>query len=590
MVATRLERATLFFLLLAAVALSLNKIDPTDTPYHLATARYAFASGHWPTTNTFSYTFPDYPLYQQYPIYQSLLYGVYWLGGWEGLSLLHCVGWTLVFFLWMRWGGSYRWAAVLGMAWVIALLGLQRRMILRPDLVTLFLLGCLFHLVDLYRKGHAWAVAGFVLVQFLMANSHQLFPLGLATQGVLLIHLLMVRGLGGRFGIRGEDADVPLLPVVVGLILSIGACFATPLGFEVLRGPEHTAGSLGHHRTHVSEFVYVTSDAYSFQLALLAGVLALAGWGWSRKSWNPLDVGLWLMGLALVAAALRGTAFFVLISVGVFSRCVTSTIAEKSGASSESAAWILPRHALAILAIAISLWIVSIRWLDPPRVLGRVQPGIGRTQGFWPDHAVEFLRDHPPPGKMINLSWYSGNALLWELYPAHPVFVDPRFEAYPRDFLLQAIAAQEDDDALADLLDEYQPHWLVAETRLPAVVERVARLWRGGKWSLAYVDTEWLILVRDSPLTARYLAEYRMTPKQIHPPDLLTEDPDLLGLQWVRLAEVYAAFDEPARAVETWRQALELGARYPNVAAAARDFADRHPDLCRERPGAGVGP
>ncbi|MFO0947830.1 MAG: hypothetical protein U1D30_18225 [Planctomycetota bacterium] len=579
MVATRLERATLFFLLLAAVALSLNKIDTTDTPYHLATAKYAFQTGHWPTTNTFSYTFPDYPLYQQYPVYQSLLYAVYWLGGWEGLSLLHCVGWTLVYFLWMRWGGSYRWAAVLSIAWVIALLGLQRRMVLRPDLVTLMLLGILFHLVDLYRKGHAWAVAGFVFVQFLMANSHQLFPLGLATQGVLLIHLLMVRFLGGRFGISREDADVPLLPVIIGLLFSIGTCFATPLGFEILRAPEHTAGSLGHHRLHVSEFVYVTSDEYSFRLVLLAGGLALAGWYWARRNWNPLEIGLWLMGLALVVAALRGTAFFVLISIGVFSRFFTRAAEEDLRVSGRVNTWSLPRNAMALVTMAISLWLVSIRWIDPPRVLGRVQPGIGRTLGFWPDHAVSFLKDHPPPGRMINLSWYSGNVLTWELYPKHPVFVDPRFEAFPREFLLRSIQAQEDGQALDELIEKYQPDWMVAEVRLPTVVAQAARLWKSGAWSLIYVDTEWIILVRDTPMTADYLAEYRMTPEQIHPPDLFMDEPDLLGLQWLRVAEVHAAFGERERAIAAWDNAKALSVRYANVAAAEREFSERHPEI-----------
>ena len=113
-------------LFLAVVALSLIRIDATDTPWHLATARYAFEQGHWPVQNTFSYTFPEYPLYQQYPLYQTILYGVYLIGGWEGLSVLLCVSWVVIFGLWIAWAsaGSSR-PTMMSLAWMLALLGIR---------------------------------------------------------------------------------------------------------------------------------------------------------------------------------------------------------------------------------------------------------------------------------------------------------------------------------------------------------------------------------------------------------------------------------------------------------------------------------
>ena len=184
-----LEWVAMGGLFFAAIALSLIRIDMTDTPWHLATARYAFTEGHWPIHNTFSYTYPDYPLYQQYPIYQTLLYVVYRMGGWEGLSVLHCTMWVAVFLLWMAWAGSLR-GKMLNLAWMLGLLGLQRRMILRPDIMSMLLLLILLCLIDRYRAGRTWVAALFVVVQWLLVNSHQLFPLGLAIQGALLFHLV----------------------------------------------------------------------------------------------------------------------------------------------------------------------------------------------------------------------------------------------------------------------------------------------------------------------------------------------------------------------------------------------------------------
>jgi hypothetical protein len=70
-----LENLAVAGLFLTLVSLSLIRIDATDTPWHLATARYAFEQGHWPVQNTFSYAHPGYPLYEQYTEfrYQLLL-------------------------------------------------------------------------------------------------------------------------------------------------------------------------------------------------------------------------------------------------------------------------------------------------------------------------------------------------------------------------------------------------------------------------------------------------------------------------------------------------------------------------------------
>jgi hypothetical protein len=189
----KLERIAFIGLLIAVFALSLIRISITDSPWHLATAKYAFTNGYWPVSNTFSYTYPDYPPYQQYPIYQTVLYAVFLAGGWEGLSILHFVLWTLIFVLWIRWGGPWRVALALNLAWLLALLGLHQRMILRPDILTILLFILLLHSVDLYRSGRYWASGLFVLIQLLMANSHQLFPLGLAVQVSFLAHLFLVR-------------------------------------------------------------------------------------------------------------------------------------------------------------------------------------------------------------------------------------------------------------------------------------------------------------------------------------------------------------------------------------------------------------
>src|SRR5262245_58999615 len=128
-------------ILVAAVALSLLRAMAVNLPWHLATARLAQATGHWPTVNTFSYTFPGYPVYQQYPAFQTAMWAIFRAAGWAGLSAATAVGWVAAFVLMVRWGGPLRQGARFHVLWMIALWALQRRMVLRPDMFTMLAFG-----------------------------------------------------------------------------------------------------------------------------------------------------------------------------------------------------------------------------------------------------------------------------------------------------------------------------------------------------------------------------------------------------------------------------------------------------------------
>src|SRR5690606_32230481 len=134
--------------------------------------------------------------------------------------------------------------------------GLQQRMTMRPDLATCILFLATLHLIDGYRRGARWTALLLPLVQWLMANSHQLFTVGLAAQAILLIHLMMVRLANGRFGIATMDRHLAIWPIACALAVSAGVCLLTPLGLHVLEVSAHTAGSLYHHREDVTEFAY----------------------------------------------------------------------------------------------------------------------------------------------------------------------------------------------------------------------------------------------------------------------------------------------------------------------------------------------
>jgi hypothetical protein len=179
---------------------------------------------------------------------------------------------------------------------------------------------------------------------------------------------------------------------------------------------------------------------------------------------------------------------------------------------------------------------------------------------------------------MMNLSWYSGNALIWELGHRAPVFVDPRFEAYPRSFLIDALAAEDDSTIFDRLLDEYRPAWFVGELRVSGVRAQMARLYLEGEWEFVHIDPILAIMVKRDAEQKEYLAEHRIDPSKIEPASLLHDHPELLAQQEIRLAALLAELGK-LPAARRWYASAREAATFPNVAIGLAELRSNYPEL-----------
>jgi hypothetical protein len=513
-------------------------------------------------------------------LYQTILYGVYLIGGWAGLSLLLCVSWVVIFGLWIVWASAGSTGmTMMSLAWMLALLGFQQRMILRPDVMSILLLVVLLLLIDMYRRGRFWVAVLFIAVQSCWVNSHQLFPLGLALQCAFLVHLILGRMLKGRWGISQSDRALPIWPIATAIVGSVLACFAGPLGADIVRVPIQTAGSLYHHGQEVYEFAPFYTLPYQLLIVLLSTALAVVGFWRRRSTWQPFEFLLWITGAVALSVAMRGISLYTLVSVGIFCRSFAATeISGKCGHHEEpesQRAEDIFRTFCAGVTILLCAGILYSRWVAPERVLGGTQPGVGRSLGVWPTESVAFLKKHPPPGKMINLTWYSGNPLILDLFPQHRVFVDPRFESYPRDFLVLAIEAAHKKETLQAAILKYQPDWMVAEMQFAHTRKRAAELIKDGTWTLVHADSVLLILVRETAGNADYIARHRLNPEEIGPADLLRSEPDLLALQRLRVAGLYSELGLTARAEDIIGKVRPEATRYAAVRRAMEEMGIR---------------
>jgi hypothetical protein len=542
--------------LLAAVAFSAIRVQAVNLPWHMAVARTAQATGHWLSLNTFSYTFPDYPMFQQYPAFEAVVWGTYRLAGWAGLSLLSCTGWTLAFLLMVRWAGPFRAGIVLHPFWMLGLYALQRRMVLRPDMFTMLALGGELLALDAFARGRRWAIALVPAFHLVWVNSHQLFPLSLVVQALFVTHVLALRHFPS---LRGEQTGPPpgWLPPVLALATSVLLTFVTPLGLRIVEAPGHTARSLAVFHGAIAEFHPIWTMRLELGLALMTGLPgAFALWRTRRRP-HLFDLGIWILSLSLALAAVRGLMFLGVVSIAVIQRSRERARANGIALLPEvgPATHRLLRTVGLTLSVLLAGNVVYHRWIRPPLVLGGTQPGLGRCVGGWAESGMDFLRRSAPPGRMLNLGASLGDDVIFGV-PGLPVFVDSRFESYPADFLREVLAAQEDDALLTGLIRRWDARWAVVEHTRDNPRARAVHLLAAG-WVPVYVDSSVLILVEDGPASRAFLAAHRIDIARATPGDLVAAPLALRAQQRANFARLMRSLALENRVEEQRRAAAQ---------------------------------
>lgn len=525
--------------ILLLVVVGLYRIAPVDVPWHLQTGRIALETGHLPVTNTFSWTYPDYPLRQQYPLYQLPLALLVDGFGFGAFGLWNLALWTLAGVVWMRASGTFREAGEQSMLWLLVVLGLQRHHVPRPEVWTVLGMGLILLGFERWSRTRRGGWLGLVvLAQWLMVNGHQLWMFGLGIQGAFLLHLLAGRRreLLAR-GLDPDAADLPLGPPALAFLASVAVLPLSPLGLHVywtpigVIGTVLSQGAATHGGAHAQELMPVWTDPLAvifFTLDLTLSVLFILR---SRARWSVFDLLVWGSTFAMAAMAVRGISFFTLGTGWMVSRA-----RGRSGPLLPEASILHP--AAAATAAILSLTVIWELQTADAAYLKR-QAGLGRSHGEWADATVHFLSEDPPPGRLMNLSWVAGNALVG-MYPEQRLFVDPRFESYPREFLLQTIESIKDPAVLGQLLDTWKPTFVVAEMREPKTQQRVVELLRTGDWFLVHVDTILCVAVHREPETEAWLRAHETRVDALPIEDWVPQDEAiLLAQQRVRVGRLY---------------------------------------------------
>jgi hypothetical protein len=495
LLALRIDHLWVLIVLLGiGICISLVGTPPNDFWWHLKAGQIAAEQGV-PRTALFAWTVPPD---------QPYVYGA-WLGEWLFFQLYRLAGslvaivrnvlglatFALVALEARRRSGSWRLAALAALA--AGALALNN-LILRPQNWSWVPFGTYALILGAYAGGQLRPRALLALppIMAFWVNAHGAFVLGLAMLAIYAAGETLRR-------LFKQPGALDWRRIALLYLALAGACLATllnPLGpgifgyVATLLADPPTQALIGEWQPPTPRDP-IGAIFYCSILALLAAV------AFSRRRPSLTDVLLICAFLWLAWGGQRYVLWFGLLAMPILAQCLaaphTAGAARPARGTPANTA-LAGLCALALLAVQPPL--KSMLALPHTYAQGFADvPGApGIFSAATPVAAAEYLRQHPREGRIFNEMGY-GSYLAWALYPAVPVFIDPRLEMYPAALVQDYVSIGNARGYNALLIDKYDIDRvmldLALQPRLAAVI--------GGdtqNWALEYRDNQTAIYRR----------------------------------------------------------------------------------------------
>ena len=426
--------------------LSLRQLSDPDLGFHLKYGKWIVTHQSFPATDQTTYTVSDHQYIDLHWLFQVVIYGVFILFGYPGISLFICfLSLLLSLLLLIRLRSLRIPTSIISIAIFAAFLIIDPRIAARPEMFTfLFLTGILL-ILDLYmeqRKNLLYLLPAIMLV---WCNMHALFILGLLVIAVYFIGIL----------IRDHKADKSLL---ICMIISFLVCFINPYGMKGFSLPIELLTRFDPnniYNQHIQEFLPFFAQPHfvirDYLFIILTGVSALVTVR-SIKTRKLHELILLLLFGFLAIGSIRNIPLFVLIAIPI----VSKQVFELSGKISK---WKKKVSSLVFIAMIVLPMAMIPRLLTNAYYLTNNsfnKTGMGINNAHQPVQAANFLLNNHLNGRILNSIGFGG-WLSWAL--PQPVFIDGRLEVMQESIYKEV--TQSWNGALPGLINKYQPQLIV---------------------------------------------------------------------------------------------------------------------------------
>lgn len=433
-----------------------------DLAYQIRLGQLMRSTGSIPTVDTFTFTMTGQEWIDQQWIGQLVLEGVYRLGGWAGLGVLHAVLIGLTFWIvaaaGRAAGASARTSCLLAIgAYVVAAPNLA----MRPQLLALplFATACLLVAGRTRHPQRLWTVPLLAIVVANLHGSFVLFPLLLA---LAWLDDVLEKRPGRRHVL--VVAGVTLLTTLL-----------NPRGIEIWR----YAYELSTNRVireRITEWAPTTmADAAGW--LMVSSALAIAIYTSRRARPVPWGVVITLSVFFMMAMASQRAILWWSV---VFPWLVAGSLQPTAVNRTEHRSSVVP--ALVIVAIPALVIVALLPWW---------RPGAYEDELRYAPHGITEAAARLPAGSRI-LAYQPWGSWFEFALPDLPVFVDSRIELYPERIWDDYAAVADAKARWRDTLERWEPDAIAADDEwdiLPLLRADPA-------WRVAYEDDDGVLFVR----------------------------------------------------------------------------------------------
>lgn len=408
--------AMLAMLLVAAAFVSVRKfaVDP-DVWWHVKVGATIISTHRWPTSDPYSFTAPGTPWIAYEWLGDVLLAALQRAAGLRGLLAFDfAVGAGVLLALYalasLRCHNSK--AAFVATAVVLPLASVSFSV--RPQMLGYLFLILTLIILERFRQGRTRALWLLPPLFLVWVNTHGTFFIGLCALGVYwLSGLVRIHwgGLQSRLWTASERLSLSLV-----FLLSLIALTITPYGTRLAAYPLDMAFSQPINVANVEEWQSMPFNMLGGKLFLALIVGFVLAQVITRTNWRLDEMALYLAGVVLACLHARFLLLFVPVCAPLLAILLTRWVPQYQRSIDH----------YVLNAVLMLLVLVGLGWFFPSQ--NQLEDLVA---GQLPVKAVDYLREHPLPGRMYNNYGYGGY-LIWALDGQHRVFIDGRGDIYER--------------------------------------------------------------------------------------------------------------------------------------------------------------
>lgn len=387
-----------------AIVFSLRLLSDPDLGFHLNAGRWIIQHLAFPKNDFATYTVSDHVYIDLHWLFQVIIYGIYSLTGYHGLSFLVCILICWLFYLiGRRMTNAGVRCPVMIFLLLLALLVMEPRFILRPELVTyIFIIFYQIILDGEYRVKRPSRLIFLPVIMLIWCNMEGLFMLGYALIGAYFI----------SGWVRDRKPDLRLLGWGVA---TVAVCLINPYGLKGLLFPfelltRFQESNVFHQ--HIKEFqpiFQVQTWTLKEYASLIYFSVSLVGMIVTIRQRKTHEVILWVIFAILALLAIRNITLFIIITISFTGKALDEMVSRSRKVIQRK--W--GKRINLIFGVLILAFILALI----PRVitnsyysdsLSYNKTGIGLDRFQFPEGAIDFIESNHLDGRIINSLSYGG--------------------------------------------------------------------------------------------------------------------------------------------------------------------------------------